>query len=342
MSEIGLYNLLAQLPKTDFPNERSFVTATLPIFFEILGYEKSNVFFEALLLSRKEGVASRPVRADAIVATDRITGPWILVEAKRPHQPLRSEWETQLEAYREIASPEYAILFSPLFLVIYHNDSRRLYDLRNLTKSQASEIFSSLKKPHSLPSAAASKLPSQIQPIWHDTFQIDSVEYFKRWQSVVSVKKKAEMGKALEDLAALLFEGMPFLTVKYRNLQTSTSEIDLVVQNNGWNRRTIFDEFGRYSLVECKNWSAKIGAKHIRDFVGKLNKTQTKLGFFFARNGITGTRNGTDALREIHASFDSEGIYVIVLSEEDFIAIQNGSSFYDILDNRIDGLRFDT
>jgi hypothetical protein len=50
---------------------------------------------------------------------------------------------------------------------------------------------------------------------------------------------------------------------------------------------------------------------------------------------------GADALREIHSAFDSHGIFLLVVSEEDLRAIERGANFYGILDEKIDRLRFD-
>jgi hypothetical protein len=138
-----------------------------------------------------------------------------------------------------------------------------------------------------------------------------------------------------------LFEGLTFARVKYRNLQTASSEIDIVVENVGNDRRTFFDEYGRYALVECKNWDRPVGAKHVRDFVGKLHKSQVRLGFLFAINGITGVNCGEDALREVNLAFDASQTLVIVLAEDHLEAIANGACFDELLDAEVDRLRFD-
>jgi len=108
---------------------------------------------------------------------------------------------------------------------------------------------------------------------------------------------------------------------------------------NGTNR--FLAEYGRYFLVECKNWAQPAGANEIRDFLGKLKKTRTRLGVFFSRSGITGEANGTDAVRELNAAYDREGICVVVLTYSDLKSVSQLSEVMDIIDIKLDALRFD-
>lgn len=104
------------------------------------------------------------------------------------------------------------------------------------------------------------------------------------------------------------------------------------MQFRGGEKHTIFNEFGGYLLVECKNWKSSVGAPQVRDFLGKLGKSRVRLGVLFAKNGISGANKGQDALREIHSAVDSDGTYIVVISEEDLEAVKKGADFYRILD----------
>jgi len=214
--------------------------------------------------------------------------------------------------------------------------------LKDLTIKQASEIYTLLKSPEVLPDAfirAPELYPSQI--IESEVFRLDLRKYSQQLQSVLLARTNDEKKKSFEGLAKLLFDGISFLSCKYTDLRTASGEIDIVVQYHGWKKLTVFDEFGRYFLVECKNWKSSVGAKQVRDFIGKLQKAKLRLGVLFARNGISGAHGGADALREIHAAFDAHRLYILVISEEDLKAIEHGTNFYLILDRKIDNLRFD-
>lgn len=100
-------------------------------------------------------------------------------------------------------------------------------------------------------------------------------------------------------------------------------------------------EYGRYFLVECKNWAAPAGAREIRDFLGKLRKSRVRLGIYFSRNGITGEQHGTDALREIHSAYDQDEICIVVVSEQDLAALQHVQDVLEVVEEKLDAIRFD-
>jgi hypothetical protein len=75
--------------------------------------------------------------------------------------------------------------------------------------------------------------------------------------------------------------------------------------------------------------------------VGKLQKSQVRIGFLFAVNGITGANCGEDALREVKFAFDANRILVVVLAEDHLDEIENGRCFDELLDTEVDRLRFD-
>jgi hypothetical protein len=343
MTEQELYGFLTSLPKSDFANELDFLSTAVPQFFSILGYQPSQIFFQASLLPDLRH------RVDAIVASDRVARPWVIVETKVSGKTYRRnwkntvfEWEAQIHKYRDQLGWEYAILFTPMFLVVYKGDQRYYYDHSDLSLDQTRELIQMLSAPSALPKSQSQKrAPQQSSSDEFDVFRIDIIQYSSLWEATKTATTNEAKGKTLERLANLVFEGMPFLVVKYRNLRTSSSEIDLVLQYKGWDRPTLFDDFGRYVLVECKNWGSPIAAKQVRDFIGKMRKTRVSLGVIFAKNGITGAHSGVDALRELHSAFDQDNIYVIIVSEEDLEAVKDGISFYDILDTKVDQLRFD-
>ena len=165
----------------------------------------------------------------------------------------------------------------------------------------------------------------------------------KRIEAVERATTSEEKATSLERLAEFLFGTVPSLRCKYRNLLTRSSEIDLVVEydRSRQPRLALFEDLGRYALIECKNWSNPVGASTIRDFMGKMKKSKVRLGIVFSRNGITGAYAGTDALLEIHSLFQQDGVYLLVLSLEELRKIRSGEQFCEALDAKADRLRFD-
>jgi hypothetical protein len=117
--------------------------------------------------------------------------------------------------------------------------------------------------------------------------------YFKQQLAVLvddlSVSKSNfEKGKRLEELMDLIFSSVQGLEVTEKRVLTGDEEIDLLIKNNV--QRTFWTGLiSPLIFVECKNWTASVGAKEIRDFEGKLinHSNLVKVGVFVAFNGFT-------------------------------------------------------
>jgi hypothetical protein len=344
MQDNRLHRLLSNLPHTSFPNEVTFLSTTVPEFISILGYDKSQLFFEADIW-----FGSIRKRVDCLVASSLGSRPWLVIETKLKQKGIHRlplDWVRQLQAYQAVIQCEYAVLLSPELLVISQLQAPNSFEIKDywlarLNEVQAKAIQSLLARPEQLPTES---LPFPSPPstiIDTERYKIDISIYAPLLEAVFKAESNNEKKKSLEKLAKYLFETIPFLSCKYIDLRTRSSEIDIIVEFRGADRLTIFDEYGRYFLIECKNWKESVGAAQVRDFIGKLRKSRTKLGVILAKNGISGERNGAEAVLEIHTAFHTDGVYVLVISEEDLRAVERGDNFYDILDKKIDNLRFD-
>ncbi len=343
----NLHEFLENLPRTNYATEIEFLSAQVPTFISILGYNKSNLFF-GVSFSDEGG---KYIEADAVIATGRIIEPWLLIETKNSFHQL-SIWRDQASRLRKLSGARYAVFLSPQLIYITSSRGKTLdygCRLEHITVEQSSEIYKLLQNSGQIQIQEAAReeelLRNEKKP--HDlefneeTFHIQLRRYSYQLELVTTAHTNDEKKKSLEGLAKLLFEGIPFLSCRSCDIQTSSSEIDIIVEYHGWNKPTIFDEFGRFCLVECKNWKSAVGASQIRDFKGKLEKTRVKLGIIFARNGVTGADDGTDALREIRSFFDRNGIYILVVAEEDLEIVRHGSNFYKLLDEKMFRLRFE-
>jgi CheY-like chemotaxis protein len=96
----------------------------------------------------------------------------------------------------------------------------------------------------------------------------------------------ARKGRLLEDLLELLLAQVRGFVVAARQ-RGADEEFDLVVRNESpdptWSKES------PYILVECKNWSSKVGPDELDRFTNKLRRRydRTSLGFFVAANGFT-------------------------------------------------------
>jgi hypothetical protein len=120
-----------------------------------------------------------------------------------------------------------------------------------------------------------------------------------------------EKGPALEDLVAEIFETEPGFRVAERRYNIGDQELDLVVRNH------VDDPFWQalgspLILVECKNWSSRVGTNELRNFETKLrDHPMARVGFFVALNGVT--REATAALHR--ATREAYRIVVLTLAD---------------------------
>jgi hypothetical protein len=154
------------------------------------------------------------------------------------------------------------------------------------------------------------------------------------YQNLVAVVDAAatatEKGDAFEELIAYLLENLEGVKVWERDKLMASEEIDLVL----WNAQIeeVLRPWEAVILVECKNWSAAVGAPSLDSFIGKLRRRNLKTGLFVAANGVTGGFIRGDGIEAgavgLLQSALQEGIRVVVLRGEDLRAITS-----------IDGLR---
>ena len=105
-------------------------------------------------------------------------------------------------------------------------------------------------------------------------------------------------------------------------------------------RSPLFESFGRYFLVECKNWDAKVGAPELRVFDHKLDEYRVPLGIYFARNGITGPDPSRDARGVVLGAQHRGERTVLVITLEHINMVVEGVNLHSLLDEFADRLRF--
>jgi len=116
----------------------------------------------------------------------------------------------------------------------------------------------------------------------------DAVPLSDLVKTVDESKDTDQKGRALESLAARLFESVAGFTVTGR-VRTATEEIDISILNDSQEPRLRREE--ALILAECKNWSAKCGKDEFVIFHEKLENRSERcsLGFLISWNGFTST-----------------------------------------------------
>lgn len=106
-------------------------------------------------------------------------------------------------------------------------------------------------------------------------------------QDALECKDKNEKGKKLEQVISKLFSMFEGFEVVEQNLYTETEEIDIVVQNESI--KGIWGKLSPFILIECKNWSNKVGKNELVVFDKKIEnrRGQCKVGFLISVNGFT-------------------------------------------------------
>lgn len=316
------------LPHLANDSELGFLTRTVPRLAALLGYSDAEQFYEPSL----PGVG-RGVRADAVLAPSGPQRPHIIIEVRRAllDQATLHVVVDRLRSLVANSGAHAGLVLSPTALV-------------GLSAGQTVYVASTDTARHSLKSLVALlqrpdhvlRLPETDRPSASPGDRLSSL-----LDEVVAAGSNEEKKRSLEGLAAEVFSAHASIHCKYRNLRTRSSELDIVCGLLPGTDIAFLRELGRFFIVECKNWQKPAGAKEIRDFLGKLRKCRVHVGVYFSRRGITGQEHGTDALREIHAAFDQDGTYILVVTGQDLQGLDSPSAMMELLEARTDALRFD-
>ena len=154
-----------------------------------------------------------------------------------------------------------------------------------------------------------------------------------------------DKGNTLEDLATYLTLLIPGW-IPQRNVMTKYNEFesDIIVSDRTQAANLNAELFGRHILVECKNWKDPVGVQDVGYFLYRMILTRTKFGILFASNGITGSSEksqGRDAATSlIHRAFAHNGYICIVLSTKDLHELKNGQSFWTMIVEKAEEVRF--
>lgn len=157
--------------------------------------------------------------------------------------------------------------------------------------------------------------------------------------NVRSARTNIEKKESLESLSKYLLSTVTGFEVR-NNLTGPDTEIDLMIRN--FDNKDLAEEFGKYIIVECKNWSIAIDAKVLRDFIGKIKSSSCKAGILFSRNGITGRNGNCGASRSIVKAFQRDDITIVIINLLDLQEVVDGEvDLNSLLLQKYEQVRFD-
>ncbi len=137
-------------------------------------------------------------------------------------------------------------------------------------------------------------------------------------------------GKKLEELCVLIFQNIPGIEINKVNANLKAEEIDIILNNN------IDFGFWRFLgspiVVECKNWSSKVGTSEISILAEKMKtlSPDIKTGMLISPKGITGNSN-KDATLKVRDK-RREGLNIIVLDMNSLQRIASGENASKVIE----------
>jgi hypothetical protein len=100
-------------------------------------------------------------------------------------------------------------------------------------------------------------------------------------------------------------------------------------------------ELGRYFLCECKDWATPVDFGTFAKFCRVLASVKCQFGVILSREGITGEKSMDGARREQLKIYQSDGVTVVVLTEEDLRRVAAGENLISLLRRKYEEVRLD-
>ncbi|SCX31674.1 restriction endonuclease [Agrobacterium rosae] len=144
-----------------------------------------------------------------------------------------------------------------------------------------------------------------------------------------------DQGRALEDLVAYLFGLVPGVSITRRNVMNvfDTEEIDVAF----WNEKNPsgLPFLPDIILVECKNWSSRVGSGEVNWFDTKLRNRGMEFGILVATRGITGHAADLNAAHKIVSDALKEKRRLIVISAPEILAMSDTDQMITLIKQKL-------
>ena len=86
-------------------------------------------------------------------------------------------------------------------------------------------------------------------------------------------------------------------------------------------------------LVECKNWTTRVGSAEVSWFDAKLRRRgpSGRFGILFAASGVTGDPNDHTAAKDVIDQALADGREIIVITSDDLISLTSSDDLVQLL-----------
>jgi hypothetical protein len=132
-----------------------------------------------------------------------------------------------------------------------------------------------------------------------------------------------EQGRALEQFICRLFDQIPGIAITHRNEMNvfRTEEIDVALWNDGFPDGLSF--LPDIILVECKNWSKRVGSEEVSWFREKLRDRGLDFGILITTQGITGNPEELTGAQFVIAKALAAKCRLLVLKTEELLYLHD-------------------
>jgi Restriction endonuclease len=131
----------------------------------------------------------------------------------------------------------------------------------------------------------------------------------------------AKQGRALEDLICYVLGQVPGVSITHRNELNvfQTEEIDVAIWNDCSPDGLFF--LPNIVLIECKNWSNRVGSAELSWFDAKLRNRGLAFGILVSTLGITGETADITAAHSVVAAALRESRRLIIITTDELLTV---------------------
>ena len=160
---------------------------------------------------------------------------------------------------------------------------------------------------------------------------IDQVKMQSYIEAGVNAANTTEQGRALEDMMCFLFGLVPGIAITQRNKRNvfETEEIDIALWNDKDPAGFIF--LPDLIVVECKNWSKKVGSMEVNWFDTKLRTRGLNFGIFVSPHGITGNPADLSSAHQVISNALLERRRLVVLTVQELLGLPDTKALIKLI-----------
>lgn len=144
-------------------------------------------------------------------------------------------------------------------------------------------------------------------------------------KQTLAAEDSEQKGLVMERLVAYLLTCIAGLELAEFRLKARDHETDLLIRN-GVRGDPLFEVFGPYVGVECKNWDRSVGVQEVNHFIANLRFAYLHSGVLVARKGISGGKDEDRRNAELAVlkAFHQDNIIVCILTAADLDRVVRG------------------